>query len=378
MKRVLLVTQIFPPMIGGPATFIDRAAHAFARAGVKVTVVCATMGGREKSDADRPFRVVRIPMSNRLRYEAVFRMVLTFQMARHRMILVNGAEPQAFDASRVTGRGYILKIVGDSVWEMARNQGRTCLDIDAFQTDPASRETWRAQTARRNRYVLRASQIVVPSEYLRGLVAQWGVPKERISVIFNGVDMDGHGARPRDQRRRQPGEPLRVLFVGRLTNWKGVDTLILAAHQCPFLSVTVVGDGPSLPSLVALRDQLGLGSRVEFRGKLGPQEVLARMEQDHVLVLTSLYEGLSHTLLEAISRGMPCVASHCGGNDEVIRDGDNGLLVKPLDVKALGSALQRLHEDEEFRLKLAQGARQRAPEFSLDKTIDGYRRELAL
>src|SRR5690606_1402073 len=136
------------------------------------------------------------------------------------------------------------------------------------------------------------------------------------------------------------GERLRALFVGRLTNWKGVDTLLLAVRDLPEVDLAIVGDGPERPALEALARQLGLGGRAAFLGRLGRAETRREMLRSHVLVLPSLYEGLSHTLLEAGAVGLPCIASRCGGNPEVIADGENGLLVPPEDPAALGAALE--------------------------------------
>ncbi len=169
---------------------------------------------------------------------------------------------------------------------------------------------------------------------------------------------------------RAPDEPLRVLFVGRLTNWKGVETLLLAAAKMDGIHVTVAGDGPQLPALEALGRQLGLSERLVFTGRLSRPSVRLAMKHSHVLVLTSLYEGLSHTILEAMVAGLPCVVSDRGGNRETIRDGVNGLLVAPQDVPALVESLTLLRHDEALRLRLAQAAKETSLEFQLSKTVE--------
>src|SRR5436190_10826278 len=103
MKSALLVTNIFPPMIGGPATFIDRAAHRLAAEGVKVTVICSSFAARDPADAARPFRVIRIPLRNRIRYEFLLRKTLFWQLLRHRTVLVNGLESQVQAVARRLG-----------------------------------------------------------------------------------------------------------------------------------------------------------------------------------------------------------------------------------------------------------------------------------
>ena len=365
MSKVLLVTNIFPPEIGGPATFIDRLAHSLAGRDHRVTVVCSSQGTRHASDRERPFTVRRVNVASRERYEVLVRARLAVEMARHRLIFVNGLERYVAEVNRITRRPYVLKIVGDTVWETARNRGMTTLSIDDFQVDPAAQARFGADIQTRNACVAAARQIVVPSEYLRRLVEGWGVSRERIAVVQNGTIATDVAAPPERSRR----ERFRALFVGRLTNWKGVETLLLAARDVPDLELEIVGDGPEWPHLVELSAQLGLGERAIFRGRLSAPDVRHAMSQAHALVLTSLYEGLSHTLLEAFAAGLPCIVSDRGGNEEVVSDGRNGVIVPAQNVGSLARALRSLAEDEPWRRRLAAAALDTARVFDLSNTV---------
>jgi glycosyltransferase involved in cell wall biosynthesis len=365
MAKVLLVTDIFPPLIGGPATFIDRLGHSLARRGHAVTVVCSSKQRHDDSDAGRPFTVRRISLQSRERYEVFVRMRLAAEMARHSLIFVNGLERYVAEVNSVLRRRYILKIVGDSVWETARNRGLTHLSIDDFQADPRVRTQFGPEIQARNRWVEAARRIVVPSDYLRGVVEGWGVARQRIAVIKNGTTATPETVLPRRHRTK----PLRALFVGRLTNWKGVDTLLLAAQQVPGLEVEIVGDGPEWPNLIELSAQLGLTDRVVFRGRLSAPEVSEAMKRAHVLVLTSLYEGLSHTVLEACAAGLPCIVSDRGGNEEVITHGRNGMIVPAQNVCRLAAALRSLGADEALRRQLAIEAVETSRGFDLAHTV---------
>ena len=365
MASVLLVTNIFPPQIGGPATFIDRLGHSLAGRGHDVSVVCSSMETRDVRDAQRPFTVQRVSVASRERYEVLVRLRLALEMARHRLVFVNGLERYVAEVNRALGRRYVLKIVGDTVWETARNRGLTTLSIDEFQVDARSQRQFAADIEMRNRWVNTARHVVVPSEYLRRLVEGWGVASDRITVVRNGTDCTPAAA----VSRRTPAQRLRALFVGRLTNWKGVETLLLAARELPFVELEIVGDGPEWPHLVELSAQLGLGDRVVFSGRLPAERVRRAMADAHVLVLTSLYEGLSHTVLEAMAGGVPCIVSARGGNEEVVCHGRNGLVVPPQDVARLVEALCSLATDEDLRAGLAEGARDTARAFDLAETV---------
>jgi glycosyltransferase involved in cell wall biosynthesis len=372
MASVLLVTNIFPPQIGGPATFIDRLGHSLAGRGHDVSVVCSSMEARDVRDAQRPFSVQRVSVASRERYEVLVRLRLALEMARHRLVFVNGLERYVAEVNRALRRRYVLKIVGDTVWETARNRGMTTLSIDEFQVDAPSQRQFAADIEMRNRWVSAARHVVVPSEYLRRLVEGWGVPSDRITVVRNGTDATPAAA----ASTRTPLQRLRALFVGRLTNWKGVETLLLAARELPMVELEIVGDGPEWPHLIELSAQLGLGDRVVFSGRLPAEGVSRAMSHAHVLVLTSLYEGLSHTVLEAMAAGVPCIVSARGGNEEVVCRGRNGLVVPPQDVVRLVEALGSLAGDEGLRARLAAGAKDTARAFDLAETVVSTERVL--
>ena len=372
MASVLLVTNIFPPQIGGPATFIDRLGHSLAGRGYDVSVVCSSSERRDICDAQRPFTVQRVSVASRERYEVLVRLRLALEMARHRLVFVNGLERYVAEVNRALRRRYVLKIVGDTVWETARNRGLTTLSIDEFQVDAGSQRQFATDIAMRNAWVSAAGHVVVPSEYLRRLVEGWGVASDRITVVRNGTDATPALA----CARRTAAQRLRVLFVGRLTNWKGVETLLLAARELPMVELEIAGDGPEWPHLVELSAQLGLGDRVVFSGRLPAEGVRRAMDRAHVLVLTSLYEGLSHTILEAMAAGVPCIVSARGGNEEVVCHGRNGLVVPPQDVARLVEALCSLASDEDLRARLAAGAKDTARAFDLAETVAGTERVL--
>ncbi len=137
MARILLVTNIFPPFIGGPAIFIDRLAHSLAARGHEVTVICSSEGMPEAGyDAQRPFKVCRVDLSNRYKYEIMVRLTLGWQLLRHKLILVNGLENYLARIAQLLRRRYVLKIVGDSVWEQGRNWGLVTAGFDEFQNQP--------------------------------------------------------------------------------------------------------------------------------------------------------------------------------------------------------------------------------------------------
>jgi glycosyltransferase involved in cell wall biosynthesis len=311
--------------------------------------------------------VRRITGSNRLIYEARAHRLLLQELWRHQVVLVNGLENQAYRLARLLGRRYMLKIVGDTVWETARNQGMTSLSIDDFQAIPPATHREHILATRRNASAHFARLVITPSHYLRRLVIGWGKPPAQVVVVPNGVPLE-HYAHCAPVRRTT--RHLQVAFCGRLTNWKGVETLLLALRDLPDVSLRIIGDGPELPMLIGLAQQLHLTGQVQFTGRLARQALHEALAQVHVLVLLSLYEGLSHTLLEASAMGLACIASDRGGNPEIITHEETGLLVPYGDVAALQAALTRLQEDEELRYTLACNARDNSARFDFRATVN--------
>ncbi|HRD76502.1 MAG TPA: glycosyltransferase family 4 protein, partial [Hyphomicrobiaceae bacterium] len=366
------MTNVFPPLIGGPATFADRLAHVLTGRGHKVSVVCSSQSAKDPGDAARPFRVVRVSLANRYAYEAKVRAVLVREMLAHRRILVAGLESYVLDAARVAPRRYILRVPGDTVWESARNYGETTLGFDEFQDAASPPAVVAGIIARRRQYLSRAVTVVTPSHYLEGVVRRWpGCPAD-LRTIINGVSLSDYPDREPSPRN---GRALKALFVGRLTNWKGVETLLLASVGLSGVEITIVGDGPELPLLKALNAQLGGaggGRSVRFLGRQSPDAVKASMLEHDVLVLPSNYEGMSHTLLEGCAAGLVPIVSAIGGNLEVITDGQHGLAVPYGDPDALRRALAALAADDVLRQRLALAARHRAGDFPFAATVDGY------
>jgi glycosyltransferase involved in cell wall biosynthesis len=368
--KLLLITNIFPPDIGGPATFIDQLGHALAADGHRVTVVCTSAQPRVAEDRNRPFRVRRIPRRNPLEYHLRLRTTLTTELLRHRRCLINGLTDYAAPYAKRLGCRYLVKIVGDSAWERGRNTGVVFESVAEFQSRQDLPPALAAIRRRRAAWLPAASGVVVPSDYLRGLVSGWGVRLEHIHVIRNGVRLEGD--LPASAQRRSE-DPLRIVFVGRLTNFKGVETLLLALARVAGVEAQIIGDGPEEPLLRALAQQLRLGERAVFLGRLPSAEVHKCLSRAHALVLTSCIEGLSHTLLEAGAQGLPCIASSVGGNPEIITHEENGLLVPYGDVNALVDALQSLQRDESLRLRLATRTLEMIRRFDFQNTVNQTR-----
>ena len=170
-----------------------------------------------------------------------------------------------------------------------------------------------------------------------------------------------------------PGR-IRILACGRLVEQKGYPYLIDAfACVCSQVNAElhILGDGPLRPQIIRQVERLGLQDRVTLLGfRRNPYK---HMEAADVFVLSSLWEGFGNVLVEAMSMGTAVVSTRCPhGPDEIITQGESGLLVPPADAAALASAMLQLAKDEPLRDTLATQGRQRAAEFSADEIAASY------
>jgi Glycosyltransferase len=199
---------------------------------------------------------------------------------------------------------------------------------------------------------------------LANWVVKWGVPAEKVVVIYNAVEIpDSIEPLPVPLKT-----PIKAITVGRLVPWKRVNRLLEALEKIPELGLVVVGDGPERPRLERMAQDLGVSDRVYFAGQRSKRETIGLMAACDFFVLNSTYEGLPHVVLEAMALGLPVVATAVGGTPEVVRDGKTGMLV--LEQNGVVKAILTLTRDPTLRRCLGEAARQWVGDwFSMENMI---------
>ncbi len=232
--------------------------------------------------------------------------------------------------------------------------------------------------------LLRASSAVhCVSQSLCDLIAELGVPKDRLRVIHQGVDPGVFC--PRAACPIPDDTPLRVIVIGWPRWVKGFEWALQAIRLLIESGVParleVLGADPSrdvgehhererLRHTVA---DLGLGEHVALREPVSSEEVAVRLQGSDVLLLPSLDEGLPTVVLEGMACGIPVVATDCGGVSEALRNGVEGWLVPPRDSAALASALERLWRDPEMRERMgAAGRATVTSRFTLERQLEEF------
>jgi glycosyltransferase involved in cell wall biosynthesis len=201
---------------------------------------------------------------------------------------------------------------------------------------------------------------VSPSRFLRRKLEEFGWPVDRIRVVPNGLD----------PARFEPagGPGTGFLYAGRLSREKGLPTLLRAVERVPEARLVVAGTGPSEEELRG-----SAGDRVEFVGHLERSELLKRIRSARAVILPSeWYENAPIAALEALACGVPVVASRIGGNPEIVRDGENGLVFEPGDSEGLAERLASLAADPALAHRLGGRGREIVErEYSLSAQVEG-------
>lgn len=250
--------------------------------------------------------------------------------------------------------------------------------IISSQRDLSHLEFYKTSRKRWLRKVQRMSNLVVANagSVRDALVAEEGFSPKKIRVIYNGVDWERFSRAPRERERLFPGmnEGRIVLLVGNMhTDVKGHPLLLDAAaeviREFPKTRFVFAGDGALRKELEDKVDRLGLGQNVLFLGRRNDiPEILACCD---IGVLPSKAEGLPNAVLEYLAAGLPTVASAVGGNAEIIRDGENGLLFPAENAGALAEKLLRILRDPEFARRLGQAGQEHVRQnFSFDRMIE--------
>jgi glycosyltransferase involved in cell wall biosynthesis len=196
-------------------------------------------------------------------------------------------------------------------------------------------------------YRERVSAYVALTEFQRDLiVAGGGLPADRIAVIPNFVDPD-----PGSSTDHRDG----LLYVGRLSEEKGIQPLLAAARQVPG-AVRIAGDGP----LAQLADEAAQASAVEVLGRVAPREVLSRLRSSIAMLQPSIcFEGFPVAVAEAYAAGTPVIASRIGSLAEVVEDGVTGLLAEPGDSQHLADRMRWALQHPDAMARMGLTARQR-------------------
>jgi len=350
--KVLVVSGIWPPDVGGPASHApDVAAYLCSRGhGVEVVTTARAVPPRAS------YPVYWTPRSLP---KGILHLQTTFLIRRRAaaadVVYTTGMFGRSSAGAALARRTYVVKLTADPAFERARRRGEVGGTVDEFQERGGGA---RGAAYRRTRDVeLRhAFHVFCPSAWLRDLAVSWGLDPQRVSVLPNPTPL-AVDLRPREELKRELSlNGATLAFAGRLTAQKSLEVALEAVAQSDGVRLLVAGEGDERPRLERRAQELGLGDRVRFLGAQPRARVVELLAAADAMILSSSWENFPHTVVESLAAGTPVVATATGGVAEVVEDGVNGLLVPAGDPAALAQAVRRYFGDAELRERLRAAA----------------------
>jgi glycosyltransferase involved in cell wall biosynthesis len=370
--KVLVVSGIWPPDPGGPASHAPALADFLSGRGHHVEVVTTA----DAPPAARPYSVAwvsrRLPPG--VRHIAAAASIAR-RAAASDVVYATSMIRRAAIGATLARKPLVVKLVSDEVFERQQREGRFAGSLDEFQRAGGGRVGFLRGT--RDRALRRAQRVFCPSAYLREIALGWGLEPARVSVLPNPAP-EVPELPPRGELRGELGlDGPTLAFAGRLGPQKALGVALEAVAAVPGVSLAIAGDGPDRGALERRAQELGVDGRTRFLGSVSRDVVLRLFRAADATVLSSSWENLPHTVLEALAVGSPVIATAVGGVPEVVRDGENGLLVPPSDPGALAAAIRRLLDDNPLRTRLADAAPGSVAGYTEDAVFSRIEAELA-
>ena len=358
--KITLTTGIFPPDIGGPASFIPLLAEKLLEYNIEIDVI--TLSNEVEDYSKYPYKVTAISRKIKKPFRDYFVIKEIINSAKTSdFIFSNTLAFESAIASKILNKPLIQKIVGDIAWERANSSGRFIATLDEYQKANLCLKS-KLTNIYRNFAVNASDVIVTPSYYLANIVKNWGYQKD-IKVIYNSVEF----SKP---TKKIVKDKFRIITVARLIPHKGIEAIIdtLKTLEIDFEYI-IIGDGP-------LRNKLEKASKdmnVKFLGNISKQEVANWLFCSDLFILNSSYEGLPHVVLESMYNECCVIASDVGGTPEVVKHMENGILFEYNNKDELKQNILKIYNNESLRKYLLNNAKQFVQKFgNVNKMIKQY------
>lgn len=366
--KILVLCYEYPPVGGGGGRVAAQVAAALAARGHEVKVVTAGLRHLPKHEVRDGVEIFR-PESLREREDTCtvpemglylitgfFPALRLARTWKPDVIHAHFAVPTGVLAAAIskrTGIPYVLTVhLGDVPGGVPEQTAHLFRLVNPFV-----RPVWK-----------KAARITAVSSHVAGLAeAAYGIKPQ---IIFNGLPS-----------RKAPditaGEVPRILLAGRLSVQKNPLLAIQALAQLrdQHWIFEVVGEGPLRAAMHHECERLGLGSRVMFDGWLAGEDVSRRMAVSHILLMTSLHEGMPMVAVEALQHGLAIVGSDIGGLRDVVRNGENGFLCE-LRAESFAEKLRELLSSPSLLDRQRRASLALAPAFDQEHIVDSYEQVL--
>ena len=319
--KVLVTVGIFPPDIGGPATFVPKIAKYFQDE-LNYEIEILTLSDNKNSNINDDFSVKRIDRNLPIIYRWLKTIFTIYKLGKNKdLIFVNGLGTETTIANIFLKKKIIRKIVGDPVWERAYSKAKISESFDEFQVKNYGFSI-SLQKKVRSFSIKKSDIVVTPSKHLKNFILNLGF-KNKIEIINNGVFI------PEENTNIFTNDQINITIVSRLVSHKNIEKIIKAISDLnsPLINLNIIGDGPELNQLQKISLESNNKDNIIFHGKLNRDDINHIFLKSDIYIQASNYEGLPHSLLEAMSYGIPVLCTPVGECKEILGNEDRGYIL---------------------------------------------------
>ena len=316
--RVLVTVGIFPPDIGGPATFVPKIVNYFQNE-LNYEIEILTLSDSKNLDIKDRFIVKRIDRNLPIIYRWLKTIFTIYKLGKNKdLIFVNGLGTESTIANIFLKKKIVRKIVGDPVWERAYNKGKVSENFDEFQVRNYGLAI-SLQKKVRNFSIKNSDLVITPSQHLKNFILNLGF-NNNIETINNGITI------PDKSAKKFTNDQTNITIVSRLVTHKNIEKIIEAVSDLnnPLIKLNIIGDGPELNQLQNIALRSDQKENIIFHGKLHRDDINNIFLNSDIYIQASNYEGLPHSLLEAMSYGIPVLCTPVGECKELLGNEDRG------------------------------------------------------
>ena len=367
--KVLVTVGIFPPDIGGPATFVPKIANYFQNE-LNYEIDILTLSDSKNLDIEDKFFVKRIDRNLPIIYRWLKTIFTVYKLGKNKdLIFVNGLGTETTIANIFLKKKIIRKIVGDPVWERAYNKGKISENFDEFQSKKYG-VSISLQKKVRNYSIKNSDVVITPSQHLKNFILNLGF-YNKIETINNGITI------PEESAQIFTNDQTNITIVSRLVTHKNIEKIIAAISDLnnSLIKLNIIGDGPELNQLQSIALKSDYKENIIFHGKLQRDDINNIFLNSDIYVQASNYEGLPHSLLEAMSYGIPVLCTPVGECKELLGNEDRGYeLELPVSKDNIKSKINEIMREKNTASKKGEDGKIFVTEtYSLTNTFSLYK-----
>lgn len=317
----------------------------------KVKIIC--LADEENLLLEDELDVLRIRRSTYLPIRWFKTISLIIKHGRKSDILfVNGLGVEAAIANLYLRKKIVRKIVGDPVWERFYNKKRTSETFDDFQNLKQNLNV-RIQKLIRNWSISSSDVVITPSDHLKEFINRTN-PKTEVLKINNGIEITEF------KRNKTPLHEFNILINSRLVMQKNIHLVIEAMGSVKNLDINlkIIGEGGEFARLEDLITNLKIQNRVKMIGKVENNLISEYLKTSNLFIQASDYEGLPHSILEAINYEVPILSTEVGGCKDLLDNGDRGFIISsPQNKQQIAEKIDYIYENYDRALTKAVAAK---------------------